>query len=1018
MDPFVARLTSLCTTHRTRAKWVFVPTHALGHTLGDRLALEGTDWANLRFVTPLDIALRMGAPFLVERGIDPSEEGLGAALMMRLLLDLPENGGYFRLLADHSTMAQALWTTVRELRMAGLRAPQILPEAFASSAKHKELRTLLAAYETFLATAKRGDMATVYEEAMQHPAWCPIQPTDCWTEFPDAPWAPLERVLIDGMPGERVVPRAFEIAGSALPRRYAGAKVERIPADPRTSPLAFLMTPERSQLAALQLFHAGGRDAEIEEVFRRILASGRSLDQIEIACATDEYAPLVWEKACRYEWPITIGPGVPAALTRPGRALLGLCSWIETDFTAGVLRRLLESGDLTIGSVDDLTPGQAARLLVKAEAGWGRATYGISLRRLAKHYRAVADDADRSEEQRAASVQKAGRTERLLAWITAILASVPACAEDKRVGIQDTVDAALAFLASCAAKASALDGAAAIVLQNAVTDLRALGLFRCPLSVALRFVRERIEGVSIGRDRSRPGHLHVSRLSQAGAANRPLLFIVGLEEGRVFPAAVEDPVLLDSERQRISPALRCSSDRIAEAVHAVLARLAVVETAAGSDLCLSYSCRDLREYRETFPSWLMLQAYRLLAADPSKSYPDLKSALGAPKSCVPESAAAALGEAGWWLHGLKLAGATAKPSVLRQFPALAQGIRAEEARQAPEFGGYDGFVPAAGKALDPCTRERPVSPTQLQTVAECPFRYFLERGLGLEAREEGDRDTDVWLDPLLRGTELHDLYAAMLMKCRDEKRKPNLATDLAWLRDRTRTRLKILRTEMPPPSDEVFEREEQDLLADVELFLKAECEVEDGRTPVGFEISFGRELGENSGEPLAQTEPIIIDLGKGLRFRLAGRIDRIDQIAPSSFEIIDYKTGGYFETDWKGTFSGGRRLQHALYGIAAVELLKRKYPQPTIARGVYYFSSAKGQQERKQIDRPPAAATTAVLCDLQEVVASGTFVHAADKSACKWCDFSNACGTNVFERAAGKLSDPKLAAYRRLVAHV
>ena len=176
MDPFVAQLAHLCTAHRTRAKWVFVPTHALGRTLGDRLVLEGTDWANLRFVTPLDIALRMGAPFLVERGIDPSEEGLGPALIMRLLLDLPEEGGYFRALADQPTMAQALWRTVRELRMAGVRAEQIPPDAFASPAKHKELRALLTAYETFLATEKRGDMATVYEEAVQHPDWCPIQP--------------------------------------------------------------------------------------------------------------------------------------------------------------------------------------------------------------------------------------------------------------------------------------------------------------------------------------------------------------------------------------------------------------------------------------------------------------------------------------------------------------------------------------------------------------------------------------------------------------------------------------------------------------------------------------------------------------------------------------------------------------------------------------------------------------------------------------------------------------------------
>src|SRR5436190_1482852 len=116
-DPFVDQLAALCRAQPTRAKWVFVPSYAVGRTLADRLVLEGTDWANLRFVTPLDIALRMGAPFLVEQGIDPSEEGLGPALMMRLLLDLPGNDGYFKPLADQPTMAQALWTTIRELRM-------------------------------------------------------------------------------------------------------------------------------------------------------------------------------------------------------------------------------------------------------------------------------------------------------------------------------------------------------------------------------------------------------------------------------------------------------------------------------------------------------------------------------------------------------------------------------------------------------------------------------------------------------------------------------------------------------------------------------------------------------------------------------------------------------------------------------------------------------------------------------------------------------------------------------------
>src|SRR4051812_18556332 len=180
MDPFIAQLARLASEHPTRVKWVFVPTHAIGRTIGERIVLDGTNWLNLRFVTPLDIALVMGAPFLVERGIDPSEEGLGPALMMRLLLDLPFEGGYFRPLADQPTMAQALWTTVRELRMAGVKSQDLTAEAFESPAKHAELRALLASYERFLADNSRGDMATVYEEAVLHPDWCPIQAQDCW----------------------------------------------------------------------------------------------------------------------------------------------------------------------------------------------------------------------------------------------------------------------------------------------------------------------------------------------------------------------------------------------------------------------------------------------------------------------------------------------------------------------------------------------------------------------------------------------------------------------------------------------------------------------------------------------------------------------------------------------------------------------------------------------------------------------------------------------------------------------
>ena len=48
-------------------------------------------------------------------------------------------------------------------------------------------------------------------------------------------------------------------------------------------------------------------------------------------------------------------------------------------------------------------------------------------------------------------------------------------------------------------------------------------------------------------------------------------------------------------------------------------------------------------------------------------------------------------------------------------------------------------------------------------------------------------------------------------------------------------------------------------------------------TPIGFEVSFGRPL-DDDNEPLARPEAVEVDLGNGIVFRIAGRIDRIDKV--------------------------------------------------------------------------------------------------------------------------------------------
>ena len=161
-----------------------------------------------------------------------------------------------------------------------------------------------------------------------------------------------------------------------------------------------------------------------------------------------------------------------------------------------------------------------------------------------------------------------------------------------------------------------------------------------------------------------------------------------------------------------------------------------------------------------------------------------------------------------------------------------------------------------------------------------------------------------------------------------------------------------------------------------------------------------------------------IDLGGGLTFRIAGRIDRIDKVGPSEFQVLDYKTGGFWRDDWKGTFNGGRRLQHALYGLAAVELLRRALQERRRSPARVTTSPAtRDDASGCSIAAPSLAQTAAVLGDLRELIVDGAFVHAADEKACKWCDYDGRVRRRRSRAGRRQAADAKLNAFGRLAAH-
>ena len=307
----------------------------------------------------------------------------------------------------------------------------------------------------------------------------------------------------------------------------------------------------------------------------RLVASGRQrLDDVEIACTAPDLALVIRDKAARHGWPVTLSAGVPAVQTRPGRALLAFLGWAERRFPAGALRRLFQSGDVTLVPDEPPSPGQAARLLARSGATWDRATYARALEALAAESERRAAGAEQDDDAAAAYRERARQARKVGEVIQALLALVPLPDERGNVELGAVLAGSCTLLERHAAVTSDVGAAAREALRRTFDELAVLSTLALPLGDAIRLLSDRVRTVRVDASRARPGALHVTSLAQAGWAGRPYTFVVGLEEGHVLPAALEDPVLLDDEREHLDAllglGLRTSRDRVSEALHGVV----------------------------------------------------------------------------------------------------------------------------------------------------------------------------------------------------------------------------------------------------------------------------------------------------------------------------------------------------------------------------------------------------------------------------------------------------------------
>jgi ATP-dependent helicase/DNAse subunit B len=186
------------------------------------------------------------------------------------------------------------------------------------------------------------------------------------------------------------------------------------------------------------------------------------------------------------------------------------------------------------------------------------------------------------------------------------------------------------------------------------------------------------------------------------------------------------------------------------------------------------------------------------------------------------------------------------------------------------------------------------SPTSLETYATCPFAYFLNRVIGLEALPEVEPN----LSASDRGTAIHNVLSTFY---REWRAAGNTKVTPSSLTEATEMILRLANAELEKYSFQspLWDATKILMLGNprngpgyFERFLESETlESDSPLVPTRFEYSFG--MGTDlSDDPASSPEPVELTSPDGTKkLRIRGRIDRIDITPEEQFLIYDYKSG-------------------------------------------------------------------------------------------------------------------------------
>jgi ATP-dependent helicase/nuclease subunit B len=508
----------------------------------------------------------------------------------------------------------------------------------------------------------------------------------------------------------------------------------------------------------------------------------------------------------------------------------------------------------------------------------------------------------------------------------------------------------------------------------------------------------------------RYGHVFVGSIEEARARTFDVVFVPGLAEGLFPRRAIEDPLLLDGQRAKLSTKLTNQEQRVAEE----RMRLRSAAAAAVTRCLVSYPRMDVAQARPRVPSFYALEVVRAAEGRlPSLREFEKRAAKGAPSRLdwpAPADPQIAIDDAEYDLASLqaslKLPRSEAKGSsryLVEVNESLARSLRTRGRRWRGRWTSADGIIDpekATLKALEShrMTR-RSYSPSSLQHFAACPYRFLLYGILQLRPRESAAPLEQ--MDPLTRGALFHAVQFQLFRELARAHRLPVTADALPQaldLADKVLDRVAAqFEDDLAPAIPRVWKSEVEDLRTDLRGWLQQIAAAEPDWLPLHFEFAFGLPPDEKRDPASTPDEAVIFN---GIRVR--GSIDLVERhTTRQALRVTDHKTGKSPQNRPQYV-GGGAILQPLLYALAAEQLL-----QKPVESGNLFFCTQRGDfsQVTIPVNTDSRARLERVLETIGHSIEQGFFPAAPQAGACGFCDYRSVCGPYEEQRVKRKQAD-------------